>query len=238
MDSSLTLDIFKKYLFLPQRVLVSFFGFLAIVNAFIMSHVTEIFLDPIRIPHNNHSTEKAEILMILKRRLNFTSHRKGGLWKQKLWISKHAREDPYIFAFYIGFLITHIPGALIAESYGGKRVLIITLTIMSFITLATPSLVNQYGVKGLLILRIMLGLSEGPLFPAVCCMISRWIPSQERGSLATVVLSGGQIGILIVHLLSVVLYTHIRWTFVFYILGANVLLLCICFIYFVLIITI
>lgn len=45
----------------------------------------------------------------------------------------------------------------------------------------------------MIVVRVLMGLFGGVLFPAATTLISNWIPSKERGSVGTFVLGGGQV---------------------------------------------
>lgn len=47
-------------------------------------------------------------------------------------------------SFFIGYLIAHIPGGLIAEKYGGKSTLTVAILSLGICTIATP-LSLEYG---------------------------------------------------------------------------------------------
>ena len=62
-------------------------------------------------------------------------------------------------AFFYGYVITQIPGGLIAEKYGGKWLFGIGTLITSVLTLLTP-LAAEAGTVVFIIVRILEGLGE------------------------------------------------------------------------------
>lgn len=126
--------------------------------------------------------------------------------------------------FYVGYIVNHLPGGLLAERYGAKIVLAIALLVSAVLTLITPLMVKRYGIDGLLVLQFLMGLSQGPVFPAISCLMCHWIPPQERGSMVTTVLSSGHIGILVINLLFGTLVTTIEWSYIFYAIALGTLL--------------
>lgn len=62
-------------------------------------------------------------------------------------------------AFYYGYIITHIPGGVLAQRFGGKFILAYTLFSTSTLTLLTPT-VARMGPTYLMVLRFIEGLGE------------------------------------------------------------------------------
>ncbi|XP_020809297.1 putative inorganic phosphate cotransporter [Drosophila serrata] len=129
-----------------------------------------------------------------------------------------------VVAFYAGYMITHVPGGLLAEQYGGKWVLSVSILTSAVFTLLTPVAVRSGGPYVLIGIRLMVGLCEGPCFPAVCALLAQWVPEQERGLLASCVLSGGEIGITMVQLVSGLVMAEQDWPLGFYLVGSGAIL--------------
>lgn len=96
-------------------------------------------------------------------------------------------------SFYIGYVITHIPGGMIAEKYGGKWTLGLGILSSAIFTLLTPITTIHGGYVALIVLRILMGLGEGTKFPALSVLLSAWVPKNERSKLGSFVLGGGQV---------------------------------------------
>lgn len=62
-------------------------------------------------------------------------------------------------SFYFGYVITHIPGGIIAEKYGGKHVVGYGILCTALGTLLTPVAARQ-GPNWLIAVRFMEGLGE------------------------------------------------------------------------------
>lgn len=107
-------------------------------------------------------------------------------WSQELqgWI---------LSSFYIGYLISHIPGGLIAEKYGGKWTLSLAILSISLCTFATPIAVDYGGYIILIVLRIFMGLAAGVTFPALTVLVAAFVPKNERSKLGTIALGGSQV---------------------------------------------
>ncbi|KAI8043812.1 hypothetical protein M5D96_005150 [Drosophila gunungcola] len=126
-----------------------------------------------------------------------------------------------VMAFYVGYVLTHVPGGRLAEQYGGKWVLGVAILTSAMLTLLTPAAVRRGGPYALVGVRLLVGLCEGPCFPAVCALLAQWVPEQERGMLASCVLSGGEIGITMVQLVSGLLIAEQDWPMVYYLVGGG-----------------
>lgn len=63
-------------------------------------------------------------------------------------------------AFYYGYVLTHLPGGLLAEKFGGKWTIGIGLLVTSVATTLTPLAVYYGGAIGLFIIRVIEGCGE------------------------------------------------------------------------------
>ncbi|ALC39780.1 CG18788, partial [Drosophila busckii] len=136
--------------------------------------------------------------------------------------------------FYAGYMLTHVPGGRLSERYGGKWILGAAILCSAVLTLLTPSIVRCGGPWALIVLRLCIGLAEGPAVPAVSVLLAQWVPEQERGLLCSSVLSGGEIGIMFVHLVSGLALRDQDWALAFYVIGTGALLwfvgfVCVCY---------
>ncbi|KAH8402982.1 hypothetical protein KR222_002248, partial [Zaprionus bogoriensis] len=127
-------------------------------------------------------------------------------------------------AFYAGYMVTHIPGGRLAERYGGKWILGASILLAAMLTLATPTIVRHGGPGALASLRLLIGFCEGPIFPAVSALLAQWVPEKERGLLCSCVLSGGEIGITFMHLVSGLSLGEHDWAIAFYVVGSGAML--------------
>lgn len=96
-------------------------------------------------------------------------------------------------SFYIGYILTHVPGGILAERFGGKYTLSIGILSTAIFTILTPPAVNYGGATALIILRILMGLGEGTTFPALSVLLASWVPVNERSKVGSFVFGGGQV---------------------------------------------
>jgi MFS transporter, ACS family, solute carrier family 17 (sodium-dependent inorganic phosphate cotransporter), other len=71
-----------------------------------------------------------------------------------------ATQGIILSSFYYGYIVTHLPGGMLAERFGGKYSLGFGVLSTAVFTLLTPWTVNIGGATGLIVLRIFEGLGE------------------------------------------------------------------------------
>ena len=96
-------------------------------------------------------------------------------------------------AYYIGYVISHIPGGIVSSKFGAKYVLLASMGGTSLATLVTPIIVHNFEAAGFIIVRIVSGLAEGIMIPALGTVIAAWIPLKERSTIGTSMLCGAQV---------------------------------------------
>ncbi|KAJ2946185.1 hypothetical protein O0L34_g5119 [Tuta absoluta] len=131
-----------------------------------------------------------------------------------------ATQGLLLSSFYYGYVLSHVPGGMLAERFGGKWVLGLGLLSTGLCTLITPMVVRAGGAGALFALRVIEGLGEGPTMPALMVMVSRWAPKAERARFGAIVFGGAQIGnIAGTYFSGLVLHNGI-WDNVFYLFGS------------------
>ncbi|KAH8329414.1 hypothetical protein KR074_010241 [Drosophila pseudoananassae] len=203
---------FSKYFILPQRVILSIMGFLAILNAYTMRVCLSQAITVMVIKKN--STDDDEDNAICEPDDLDSGTSEGGEfdWSEEL-------QGLILSSFYIGYIVTHIPGGILAEKFGGKWTLAIGILSTAVFTMLTPLAIDLGGSDWLIVTRVLMGLGEGTTFPALSVLLAAWVPANERGKLGALVLGGGQVGTIMGNLLSGVLIDAYSWHFVFYFFG-------------------
>ncbi len=118
--------------------------------------------------------------------------------------------------FGVGYILTQIPAGLLADRFGGRRVLAAGSVGWSLCTLLTPFAVTpllMYVVRGLL------GLAEGLNFPGSTSVLSKWVPLKARARIQGLNLSGVSAGPLIATPLTIWIMTGFGWKAMFYFYG-------------------
>ncbi|MGG0789490.1 MFS transporter [Peribacillus simplex] len=115
--------------------------------------------------------------------------------------------------FYAGYCIAQIPGGMLAERFGSRKIIIIAITWWSAFTALTAAS-TSYVV--LCIVRFLFGVGEGPMYPANAVFNSYWFQKHEKGRAASALLAGSFFGPVIAPGVSVAILLLFGWQGVFY----------------------
>ncbi|XP_073974183.1 sialin-like isoform X2 [Rhodnius prolixus] len=190
-------------------------GFLAVVNAYAMRSclniaITEMVVEQKRdsLKIDTHACPSLELQIT-----NKTSNPENEFhWDEKT-------QGYILSAFYWGYVITHLPGGMIAERFGGKQVLGFGILGTALLTLVTP-MAARAGAGWVIAVRALEGLGEGTTFPALNALLAQWVPPLERGKMGSLVFAGNQIGTVLSQTLTGILIREGDWPIVFYLFGA------------------
>ncbi|GBN42764.1 Putative inorganic phosphate cotransporter [Araneus ventricosus] len=133
-------------------------------------------------------------------------------------------------AGFMGYVISQIPGGLLAEAYGAKITIVGGLFLSSVAHVLCPfaAWYSSYLMIGMQLLR---GLGQGLLPPAHSVLSANWFPSTERGFLNGLIMAGSVVGSLVSCFFSGALCSSTLlggWPSVYYIYGGLGLVLCLC----------
>jgi len=123
-------------------------------------------------------------------------------------------------SFFWGYILTHIPGGILSERFGGKYTLGLGILSTAIFTLLTPLVVQWRGAVGLIVLRVLMGLGEGTTFPALNALLAQWTPPEERSIIGSLVFAGAQLGTVFANLVSGLILHQYEWPAVFYVFGS------------------
>ncbi|KAH8285792.1 hypothetical protein KR018_006819, partial [Drosophila ironensis] len=204
----------SKAFCIPQRVILALFGFSAILNAYTMRICLSQVITVLVVKKNYTADTSHAVCEPEEGDTGPKPGRAGGdyEWSEEL-------QGFILGSFYIGYLITHLPGGILADKFGGKWTLSLGILLTALFTLATPTAINYGGPYALVALRILMGLGEGTTFPALSVLLSSWVPSTERGKLGALVLGGGQVGSIVGNIISGFILDSYDWCYVFYCFG-------------------
>ncbi|RWR79434.1 putative anion transporter 3, chloroplastic [Cinnamomum micranthum f. kanehirae] len=96
-------------------------------------------------------------------------------------------------SFLWGYTFSSILGGVLADRYGGKRVMAWGVAVWSLATLLTPWAAD-HSTGMLLAARALFGLAEGVALPSMNTLLSRWFPSHERASAVGISMAGFHLG--------------------------------------------
>ncbi|MEY2372512.1 MFS transporter [Lysinibacillus capsici] len=120
-------------------------------------------------------------------------------------------------AFFLGYAIMQIPGGWLADKFGAKRVLLMSVIMWSIFTGLTAI---AWSLTAMIVIRFLFGIGEGGFQPSSSKIIATIFPKEERGRAMSIMLTSGGIVSLIVPLLAAYLLGTIGWRMMFIIIGA------------------
>lgn len=94
-------------------------------------------------------------------------------------------------AFFFTYALFQIPLGTLADRWGPRLVLAVSIVAWSLVT-ASTAMVS--GFVGLVAVRLLLGVTESGAYPAAAALIKRWAPAAVRGMCSSAVALGGRIG--------------------------------------------
>ncbi|HEY1186946.1 MAG TPA: MFS transporter, partial [Gemmata sp.] len=109
--------------------------------------------------------------------------------KKKKWTDK--RMSFALGAFFLTYALFQIPMGNLADRYGARAVLALSIAAWSAVTMLTGFV---GGFVALLGIRLLLGVTEAGAYPAAAGLVKRWAKPNERGRFSATVALGGRIG--------------------------------------------
>ncbi|CAG9562235.1 unnamed protein product [Danaus chrysippus] len=144
-------------------------------------------------------------------------------WSKKIQEMVHG-------SFFLGYCVMMFPMGMVCHRWGGKIPLQIAMSVNAFISFFTPWIIAWGSWKALCVCRILQGLSQAGLYPAIQSLLSNWVPISERGSLSSYVYTGSGVGtVLAFQVAGVLAFSRFGWPSTFWFTGIT------CFVAFVLI---
>ncbi|XP_017779299.1 PREDICTED: sialin-like [Nicrophorus vespilloides] len=119
--------------------------------------------------------------------------------------------------YFYGYVLTSFPGGIIAEYIGPYQTVGVTTLISAALTACTPFIASLH-FSVILVNRMLLGALAGVVFPALQCLIARWVPPVEKGIFIGCLL-GGTFGTVITWPLLSEVIMRMGWTWAFYVSG-------------------
>jgi ACS family glucarate transporter-like MFS transporter len=120
-------------------------------------------------------------------------------------------------AFFIGYSLMQIPGGMLAEVFGHRRVVTLAVSWWSVFTGLTA---YGSGFISFLLIRGLFGLGEGPIFPSFTSFIYQWFNKTEKAKASALFLSGVFLGPVVGPSVTVALMLAFGWRSVFVVFGA------------------
>ncbi len=119
-------------------------------------------------------------------------------------------------SFFLGYALMQLPGGILADKFGAKRILLIAVIAWSIFTGLTAV---AWTLGFMIIIRFLFGIGEGGFQPSASKIISSSFPENERSKVMSVMLSSGGIMAMLVPIISAALLVTIGWRAFFVIAG-------------------
>jgi ACS family glucarate transporter-like MFS transporter len=99
-------------------------------------------------------------------------------------------------AFLIGYALFQVPGGIVSEKFGARRVLAFSVIWWGLFTVLTAVIPAGFagGLAILILIRFLLGAGEATMYPAANRFVERWFPLQERGKANGIIFGGVGLG--------------------------------------------
>lgn len=116
-------------------------------------------------------------------------------------------------AFFIGYTTCQIPGGLLVDRFGARKVLIWSLGWWTAFT-AFTGMVSS--LAPMIWVRALFGIGEG-VAPAACYRtVANWFPARERGTAAAIMLSSNSLGPALAPIIGAMIISLWGWRAAFY----------------------
>ncbi|XP_046750763.1 putative inorganic phosphate cotransporter [Diprion similis] len=198
-----------------QRWVLAFMGCLAAANTFMMRTCLSVaIIAMVTKPESSNDTSSDDTCSASDLTSSTSSTSGAYEWSEYT-------QGIILSSFFWGYMVAQIPGGIAVAKFGGKYPLGIGLLLAGVLTLLTPTVVEAYGAKGLIVLRILMGLSGGAIYPSFSFLTGHWAPPNERSKIGSMIMSGSLLGTIVANALSGVLIENssIGWPIVFYFFG-------------------
>jgi MFS family permease len=119
--------------------------------------------------------------------------------------------------FFIGYMFLQIPGGHLAEKWSARKFVGIMVLIWGVFAIASGLVQN---LPELLVVRFLLGVAEGGIWPAILVLISHWFPVRERARAYGFWMMNIAISSIITSPLSGWILSFADWRVLFFVEGA------------------
>jgi MFS family permease len=122
----------------------------------------------------------------------------------------------YMTAFYIGYVTTQLPGGLLTDKYGYRKVLMGSFLVMGVFTALMGTITSyQQGF----IYRVLAGVGSGAIFSAGVRAIFDWFPEKCRGTAIGFLITASSLGLSVTNFFVPALARDHGWQFSFFVAG-------------------
>lgn len=114
----------------------------------------------------------------------------------------------YVSIFYTGYALTVLPGGMLADRFGYRRVIMFSLTCMAIFT-ALMATFDNYTLG--LAYRFLLGFFSGPLHSSCMSAIGDYFSAKQRGTAVGFYMTGTSAGITVTNMITATITLHYDW---------------------------
>ncbi|MCP1576695.1 MULTISPECIES: MFS transporter [Herbaspirillum] len=119
-------------------------------------------------------------------------------------------------SFFLGYSLLQLPGGWLADRYGSRPVIVLSILMWSIFTGVTGM---AWSVTSLVVIRFVFGVGEGA-FPAASVKgVAENFTREERPKMSSLLMSSNYIGSMLAPLLIAPLILHFGWRNVFHTIG-------------------
>ena len=116
-------------------------------------------------------------------------------------------------AFFLGYTVCQMPGGVLVDKFGPRKVMTIAIAVWSVFTGITGMVAN---VSQMIIARVFFGVGEAPYPAASMKIIALWFEPSRRAFATAVILSSNSLGPAVAPLFAVAVMAAWGWRAVFY----------------------
>lgn len=125
-----------------------------------------------------------------------------------------------LLSFYIGYAMGNGVAGYFTDEYGARWFLFGGALLSTATTAIIPALADYTHWLWIVISRILTGLGQSTFFPGSTSLIARWIPEEQKSSIAAIVLTSFTVGTIAGNVCTgyIIQWTN-TWSWVYYIYG-------------------
>ncbi|KAJ2945607.1 hypothetical protein O0L34_g431 [Tuta absoluta] len=127
-------------------------------------------------------------------------------------------------AYFWCYPVTSLIGGMAAERWGPRYVVLLSSLASGVLTMLSPPAANFHYIA-LIVVRFLLGLAGGFIYPALHVLVARWAPPAEKGKFVSAMM-GGTLGTVVTWSLTGPLMEKFGWASAFYVPGILTLVWC------------
>lgn len=122
-------------------------------------------------------------------------------------------------AFYYTYPMSTVLSGFLLDRYGiGRKFIIVAFVLAGGVTLLSPWAASATNIAWLFAARLLVGMSQGGVFPNIHRLISKWAPPDEIG-MFTVAIMGSNAGTILAWLICGPIIETWGWQWSFYVVG-------------------